>query len=1612
MEKQIAQFTNRGMYQDTSISKATNEFAFENINIRITPLNDNTLFSIINEKEPKELNVILDNGKTVILGNYLGHCVLNDYIVLFTKGDNDYIYRLQYDEIQNVLTGTVLYEGKLEFNSKIECIGYYESENIQKVYWVDNDNYPRVINIKNTYNNDDSTQFDFNPEISIFPTINVTKEYKNTGVFPAGVIQYFVSYYNKHGIETPILASSDINYIDNTDRGSSPEDILKCSFKINIDDIDTSYDYLRLYSVKRTSYNGDIQFNIVKDINIKNQSSINIIDNNTNQSSLDPNLLFFIGGKEFYASTIAQKDNTLFFGNIKLADNPVDESLVKLINNTIKDNNGIKESSLVIFGNKTITLGDTKGFYTYERQSVNSSTEFKTFKSAEIYRFAIQFQTKRGEWTSPIWVGDKICDVYPVIDETTKLATVANPVCTLTPEIINAASNYKKYRLLMADASQDRTIVAQGVVCPTVFNYEERLDNKVYSLSSWIMRPRGGNASWQHMSSTSDEIQGTNSLAPVVNDGSGVSTDGDEPILFTSKIIYLHPYPGHGCAVAVRRGRYINNNPPTWDESKISYLIKSANFKNGSWKTTYEEVRLFIATHTAKDLETDLGVTFEKFKKFAKQELSNVSEAKLLGDSWIDFDFLKYSSIFNNDKPNGDRGYAYTVIVEEDETIVNNKLDINIQTKKNNFYVDNSLVTFHSPDIEYNTNIFKNNNLNFRIVGIVPITSNYSDANIELNTKGLSSAYNINKDNIINNSNISKTTKTLISNLLYRDFDWEYTVDGNTGFGGYLPTSNLIDYNIYMWHKQGSLIGQNEETYNTTNGNSFDNIIADLKKKTFATQRFSYNTVYLEPWESFISPTQYFDSNNIEYLQVELSKGNKIFYSGNYDKLLTFTNEYYVNNLKSFDPVRIKYKSTPHVVFSLWADKEASKLNTLPWLKEENENFSEIYGVNTNPSYPWQINKLSKKSKIKTLGFYHFPNTTLTDNDVQNIFNIIKTHYIGENKINHILYGETTTLYLFLCNMLSNAYLTVGYPNPGCLTGIIKFETTNNILTIGNVKYSNSISDFPELIGLQFDLCELTNGNSIDGSYNLMPSFEDYKQGTIIEFYKDTRFDNYTFKYIEKDIDYNLKDITEYNSDGYSYLYLAELYKDLDYHNLYGGYDEKALEAINWLPITNSVNIETPTGKAEGDTYFQRWDCLKTYPYTEEDINSVVDITSFMVETHINLESRYDKNIGTTNILNIRPQNFNLTNKVYNQENNIFSYNILDSKYYNKVFNNQITWSLSKTNTENIDTWTNISLASTLNLNGSYGKITKLINNNDTILAFQDKAISAINFNNRTALSTENGIPIEIANSGKVDGYKVITDTVGCQDKQLMVKGNSGLYFIDKYNKSLFSINSEGLKNISNKGMSVWFKNNIDKIKYLNYSSSLQDIYITTDTLSLLFNENLNNFTSFLNFINHLNTNIVNYKGESYCFKDTEKVDKESSSCTPIQLSVGNYTNDYKISYRINPEPYLDKVFTNIEYIAELYNKDNRNISANPFGSITVENDYQYGETSISNVKYPNFTKKFRIWRTDIPRDQNSKHKLDRIRNPWINLSLYSNKDASLTNSKLEFHNLNVYYYK
>ena len=249
----------KGMQRDLSVSKFNPEYAFDAQNIRVTARDNNTLFTVTNERGNKEIPIVESNVVINIDGTLLGYNVLNDYITLFTKGTTkNNIYRLEnktthfevvilYTEFHTAGDPPVATTDNLNFNTDypIESIGIYENDDIQKVYWVDGLNQTRVINIvatgdvRSTW---DNNSFNFVQDLSLNETITITRNDLASGLFSSGVIQYAFTYYNKYGQESNIFYTSPLEYISFINNAATPEDKVSNSFTITINDADKRFD--------------------------------------------------------------------------------------------------------------------------------------------------------------------------------------------------------------------------------------------------------------------------------------------------------------------------------------------------------------------------------------------------------------------------------------------------------------------------------------------------------------------------------------------------------------------------------------------------------------------------------------------------------------------------------------------------------------------------------------------------------------------------------------------------------------------------------------------------------------------------------------------------------------------------------------------------------------------------------------------------------------------------------------------------------------------------------------------------------------------------------------------------------------------------------------------------------------------------------------------------------------------------------------------------------------------------------------------------------------------------------------------------------------------------
>lgn len=515
-----AVFTILGMNRDLAKSRFDARFAYENKNLRLITDEANSQFVMTNERGPAPIKLYRATKEgyveTTIIGRTIGVCVIQNTLVLFTHLTTtderpDRIYKLQY--IGNKAVLTQLCRGNLGFDIEhpIESIACYENEKVQKVYWTDGKNQPRLINIAedNPQYTDDS--FDFAQKIDGKETISVERRDNSNGLFASGTIQYCFTYYKNYGQETNIVRISPISYISPVTRGGMNENI-GCIFDIKIENLSRQFDGIRIYSIQRTSVDTTPIVRRVTDYIIPSNRIVNFSDTGTIGEDVEPTALLYLGSKEVIAQTMAQKDNTLFLGNIKEKHSVISEKLRNRLKNQAF-------TSMGFVNNKEIPLPPYSGYYPYQSQLSQNSRQIKYFKYGETYRFGIQLQDKFGNWSDVIRITDAnnndfVQRLRPDNSFVEELRTNQNAWLTgiagqsnmtFAEFVANLSTaglvddygeslllDYVSIRpVVVYPDHTNRTIIAQGILCPTIYNLEDRVKYNTAGQVSWFSRPIG-----------------------------------------------------------------------------------------------------------------------------------------------------------------------------------------------------------------------------------------------------------------------------------------------------------------------------------------------------------------------------------------------------------------------------------------------------------------------------------------------------------------------------------------------------------------------------------------------------------------------------------------------------------------------------------------------------------------------------------------------------------------------------------------------------------------------------------------------------------------------------------------------------------------------------------------------------------------------------------------------------------------------------------------------------------------------------------------------------------------------------------------------------------------
>ena len=1458
MSMKSSQHIIKGMTRDLTVSKFNPEFAYECKNIRITARDNSTLLTVTNERGNSELSILTSNGNPLqVLGTLIGYNVLNNYVTLFTTGDKDRIYRLE--NKQTYFEGKLLYEGNLNFNvnNPIENISVYENDNIQKVYWIDGLNQSDST-VSGSWND---SSFDFVQDLELKETVTVVRDDLASGSFSSGVIQYAFTYYNKYGQESNIFYTSPIQYISFASRGASPEEKVSNSFTITIANPDTRFDYIRVYSIHRASIDATPNVLNVVDLpinaaNVRAGETLTYTDNGTIGTSVDPTELLYVGGEEVVFGTMTQKDNTLFLGNADIKRKLVGPDII----NSIKGGN-------ISFNQRYVgNYVRTAGYYPY-KNSLYLGSKIKSFKYLEWYRFGVQFQYKNGKWSEPIWINDAYNGPasggmgYGISPSYNGALTTVQASYSLNSDIINkaVAQGFIRARgVVVYPTLIDREVVAQGILCPTVYNIGDRFGNSPFAQSSWFARPNlafdieRNKSNWNGIGTLFGDYD-KSKAAVISNKNVNLTIDPGTPSAKTILIDIVNK----GAWAEFRHNKPVPNN---WERNAEIQCI--ANTPAGPYTASKgSELNSYTASHA------------------------------------------EY------------------------------------------FFVDQNILTLHSPDIEFDEGVqnLDSSGLKLRIVGVVPITANASEIDIQTSTPANdTSKMGFYKETIGSENNSYHGLKNLISGAFWFDKMTNMkNVDDDHGY-----TESFF---VYAWHRNGSLNNQGPVTEGSRT--------AMLDKKKISNLKFSsFSKYFNEPWLAYkandathtgITGVSIFNSNEQSLVRIPAPANSNLGdlnYYGNVDKVIAATRVDDAYSL-TFD-----FSDGPKT-------EEFNRKNGYPIV---------VTGVNTAESFAHQ---LFTGGTFPIQFVKRSDGATLTE--VPNGTDAVRMKY------------KSTPHAVFALN-----YATDGRQI---------------------VMPTNRETDYT-------DYWNVNDANVTKGGVNHF--FWNPTAKSISE--SETQINDGVFQDVISEYTSNLTD------NNYSYLYLAELYND-NITNRFGGQTEEAFENNIWLPGGEPINLlnadGTPVSYAsltytEGDTFLERYDCLKTYSYTLEDQNSVTEIVSFMCETRVNIEGRYDRNRGQLNNLTMTPENFNKVNKVYSQKNNFFNYRgINHSKFNLNYFPNTVTWTKEKQLGSIIDTWTNITMASTLDLDGDKGEVISLNTYNNEIFCFQRKGFSNILFNSRVQIPASDGMPIEITNGMKVSGKRYVSNTIGCSNKWSIVESPSGLYFIDNETNSMYLFNGE-VKSISDSlGMRQWVNENNTHINwnpvtYENfrgfYDKNNNDVYFVNNNWCLCYSELIGQFTSFMSY--ERVPAMFNVGSEFYAFNNNKLWQQFNGD---YNMFFGQY-KPYSITVVANADEPADKIFNTVEFRADAYDGDNL-APTKTYDTLDVYNEYQHGRVTLTdlNGRPSPLKRKFRIWRANIPRANTPINGIpannrDRIRNTWAYVKLSTETPNTY---RTVFHDMTIHYF-
>lgn len=422
---------------------------------------------------------------------------------------------------------------------------------------------------------------------------------------------------------------------------------------------------------------------------------------------------------------------------------------------------------------------------------------------------------------------------------------------------------------------------------------------------------------------------------------------------------------------------------------------------------------------------------------------------------------------------------------------------------------------------------------------------------------------------------------------------------------------------------------------------------------------------------------------------------------------------------------------------------------------------------------------------------------------------------------------------------------------------------------------------------------------------------------------------------------------------GEDYIYNAALFVNIKRETTQYGGNTAMSRSTSIYHSTNTYIKPSWTGYNSaacfgGDTYLGVLDYTNTLLYTKNNFDDLIGNKRYVqvyipVESSVNLYYRNDEhfaqdvnstfeNNGSTGTANVyyMTEPGSLNNQ-YTQKTPMYVYNSAYScdssaKSYipksiyaedNMQSINRITCSEIKTNNEQIDSWTKFKFANYLDVDSAYGQITNLKVFKNKLYFFQASAVGIASVNDRSLIQDNNVGALTLGTGGILTRFDYLITLNGdsiVNDKSI-VNSETTLYWYD-FDKNVLCALNNGFNELSKVKQVQTYLNRLPVSARTNpvsfYDKKYNEVWFRIYDRSLIFNEQLNVFTSFYthnpNWFFPFSTRLVTIK-DNNCYYLHNMYNVDDSKDKEARVSY--------VRFVVNKDIAQTKVFDNQWFSAE-----------------------------------------------------------------------------------------------